>query len=179
MATVPEDSPAPAIRFKRRKIAHPKRAVTEDDAPNVSTLQSPDAATRNEAQSPPAQAMDEEESVPNLKEILRNRRRPRDRLKEATRKIEEPNSGLVVQEHVPRPDQYTSRFVAQTGQVVDQHDKQMSEYVEARMAEKNYRQYGWPIQKHLQATVAAIAPDLKPSFGDTVPKKGLVAADAP
>ncbi|CAE7000084.1 hypothetical protein PTNB85_05567 [Pyrenophora teres f. teres] len=179
MATVPEDSPAPAIRFKRRKIAHPKRAVTEDDAPNVSTLQSSDAATRNEAQSPPAQAMDEEESVPNLKEILRNRRRPRDRLKEATRKIEEPNSGLVVQEHVPRPDQYTSRFVAQTGQVVDQHDKQMSEYVEARMAEKNYRQYGWPIQKHLQATVAAIAPDLKPSFGDTVPKKGLVAADAP
>lgn len=29
------------------------------------------------------------------------------------------------------------------------------------MAEQNYRNYGWPIPKHLQSTVAAIAPDLK------------------
>jgi hypothetical protein len=29
------------------------------------------------------------------------------------------------------------------------------------MAEKNYRQYGWPIPSHLQASVAAIAPDLR------------------
>jgi hypothetical protein len=32
------------------------------------------------------------------------------------------------------------------------------------MAEKNYRQYGWPIPQHLQASVAAIAPDLQPTF---------------
>jgi len=125
MATVPEDSSPPTIRFKRRKIAHPKRVFAEDDAPTVATSQSPDAATRNEAQSPPPHRNDEEESVPNLKEILRNRRRPRDRLKETTRKAEAPSNELVVQDDVPRPDQYTSRFVAQTGQVVDQHDKQM------------------------------------------------------
>lgn len=29
------------------------------------------------------------------------------------------------------------------------------------MAEQNYRQYGWPIPKHLQTTVAELAPDLK------------------
>jgi hypothetical protein len=32
------------------------------------------------------------------------------------------------------------------------------------LAEQNYRQYGWPIPKHLQSTVAAIAPDLKHTF---------------
>lgn len=32
------------------------------------------------------------------------------------------------------------------------------------MAEKNHRQYGWPIPVHLQAAVAAIAPDLKHTF---------------
>lgn len=32
------------------------------------------------------------------------------------------------------------------------------------MAEQNYRQYGWPIPRHLQPTVAAIAPDLKHTF---------------
>lgn len=35
------------------------------------------------------------------------------------------------------------------------------------MAEKNHRQYGWPIPKQLQAAVAAIAPDLKHSFTTT------------
>jgi len=47
------------------------------------------------------------------------------------------------------------------------------------MAEKNYRQYGWPIPQHLQATVAAIAPDLKPSFADAVPRQGRVSVEAP
>lgn len=125
MATVPEDSSPPAIRFKRRKIAHPKRAYAEDDAPTVSASQSPDAATRNEVHSPPPEGNDADESVPNLKEILRNRRRPRDRIKETARKTEAAPSSELVQDDGPRPDQYTSRFVAQTGQVVDRHDKQM------------------------------------------------------
>ncbi|CAG5186229.1 uncharacterized protein ALTATR162_LOCUS11524 [Alternaria atra] len=163
MSTVQQDEAAPAIRFKRRKIAHPKRVYAEDDAPTVSASHSPDAATLNDAPPPLKEANDEEESVPNLKEILRNRKRPRDRLKETTRKAEPPRTELV-QVEAPRPDQYTSRFVAQTGQVVDRDDKQMSEYVEARMAEKNYRQYGWPIPNHLQGSVAAIAPDLRHTF---------------
>ncbi|KAI4947281.1 hypothetical protein J4E91_006631 [Alternaria rosae] len=163
MSTAQEDEAVPAIRFKRRKIAHPKRVYTEDDAPTVSASNAPVAATPKDAPVSPTEANDEEESVPNLKEILRNRKRPRDRLKETTRKAEPPRTELV-QVEASRPDQYTSRFVAQTGQVVDRDDKQMSEYVEARMAEKNYRQYGWPIPNHLQASVAAIAPDLRHTF---------------
>jgi hypothetical protein len=124
MATVHEDNPAPAIRFKRRKTTHPKRVQLEDDAPVTSTSQTPDAATPNDAPSPPDDVNDEEESVPNLKEILRNRKRPRDRLKETTRKPEATRTELV-QVDAPRPDQYTNRFVAQTGQVVERDDKQM------------------------------------------------------
>lgn len=32
------------------------------------------------------------------------------------------------------------------------------------MAEQNHRQYGWPIPRHLQSAVAAIAPDLRHTF---------------
>jgi hypothetical protein len=123
MATVQENS-APSIRFKRRKTTHPKRVQLEDDAPVISTSQTPDAATPNEAPLPPNHVNDEEESVPNLKEILRNRKRPRDRLKETTRKPDVTTTELA-QVDAPRPDQYTSRFVAQTGQVVERDDKQM------------------------------------------------------
>jgi hypothetical protein len=124
MSTAPQDEAAPAIRFKRRKTAHPKRVYTEDDAPAVSASRSPVAATLSDAPYSATEANDEEESAPNLKEILRNRKRPRDRLKETTRKAEPPRTDLV-QAEAPRPDQYTSRFVAQTGQVVDRDDKQM------------------------------------------------------
>lgn len=124
MATMQDENPPPSIRFKRRKTAHPKRIHIEDDAPAISASQSPDAATPNDATSPPKEAHDEEEAVPNLKEIIRNRKRPRDRLKEAARKPEMPRTELM-QADAPRPDQYTSRFVAQTGQVVDRDDKHM------------------------------------------------------
>jgi hypothetical protein len=124
MATVQEENSAPSIRFKRRKTTHPKRVQLEDDAPVISTSQTPDAATPNDAHSLPNGINDEEESVPNLKEILRNRKRPRDRLKETARKPEVTRTELA-QVDAPRPDQYTSRFVAQTGQVVERDDKQM------------------------------------------------------
>ncbi|KAF1832478.1 hypothetical protein BDW02DRAFT_502952 [Decorospora gaudefroyi] len=174
MAAMQEDNPAPAIRFKRRKTAHPRRVPLEDDAPVISASQSPDAATPGDAPTPPDEFKDEEESVPNLKEILRNRKRPRDRLKETARKAEGSSTALV-QVDAPRPNQYTSRFVAQTGQVVDRDDKQMSEYVDARMAEKNFRQYGWPIPEHLQASVAAIAPELKHTFTATSLTRGTAS----
>lgn len=124
MATEQEDSSTPSIRFKRRKIAHPKRISFDNDGPMISTSQSPDAATPTDARSPPKEAPHEEESVPNLKEILRNRKRPRDRLREAARKVDPPRTALV-QVDAPRPDQYSSRFVAQTGQVVERDEKQM------------------------------------------------------
>ena len=124
MSTAQQDEAAPAIRFKRRKIAHLKRVYAEDDAPTGSAPCSPVAATLDDAPQPPKDANNEEDSVPNLKEILRNRKRPRDRLKETTRKAEPPRTELV-QVEAPRPGQYTSRFVAQTGQVVDRDDRQM------------------------------------------------------
>lgn len=40
-------------------------------------------------------------------------------------------------------------------------------YVEARLAEQNYRNYGWPIPKHLEAAVAKFAPGLSTTAGDT------------
>ena len=49
-------------------------------------------------------------------------------------------------------------------------------YVEARLAEQNYRQYGWPIPSHLQSTVAAIAPDLRHTF--TSPAAQATAASS-
>ncbi|KAF1848436.1 uncharacterized protein K460DRAFT_375300 [Cucurbitaria berberidis CBS 394.84] len=179
MAAVQEDDPPPSIRFKRRKIAHPKRVNLDDDVPTISTPQTPGAATPSDARSPPQEAHAEEDSVPNLREILRNRKRPRDRLRESARKAEPPRTE-VAQVNAPRPDQYTSRFVAQTGQVVERDDKQMTQYVEARMAEQNYRQYGWPIPTNLQAAVATIAPDLKHTFTATSSTQGTQgAADNP
>ncbi|KZM25298.1 uncharacterized protein EKO05_0000607 [Ascochyta rabiei] len=160
MTTADDGNAAPSFRFKRRKTTHTKRARTDDEVTVSLDTQSPDAVTPPIA---PEAAQDEDESVPNLKEIIRNRKRPRDRLKDVARRTEAPQTQLV-QSEAPRPGQYTSRFIAQTGQVVDSSDKQMTVYVEARLAEQNYRQYGWPIPRHLQSTVAAIAPDLKHTF---------------
>jgi hypothetical protein len=47
------------------------------------------------------------------------------------------------------------------------------------MAEKNYRQYGWPIPRHLQTTIAAIAPDLQHTFTSTAPTRGTVETETP
>ena len=44
------------------------------------------------------------------------------------------------------------------------------------MAEKNFRNYAWPIPAHLQASVAAIAPDLKHTF-TTVPSTSAIPAE--
>ena len=121
MTTVDDDNTAPSFRFKRRKTTHTKRARIDGDAPTTRSNQTPDAAPAHDA---PEAVQDEEESMPNLKEILRNRKRPRDRLKDAARKPETSQTELV-QVEAPRADQYTSRFVAQTGQVVESSDAQM------------------------------------------------------
>ena len=48
------------------------------------------------------------------------------------------------------------------------------------MAEKNFRQYAWPIPEHLQASVAAIAPDLRHTFTITSSTSAIPAgADTP
>ena len=44
------------------------------------------------------------------------------------------------------------------------------------MAEKNYRQYGWPIPSHLQASVVAIAPDLQHTFASSAAAHGTSAS---
>ena len=46
------------------------------------------------------------------------------------------------------------------------------------MAEQNYRQYGWPIPKHLQPTVTAIAPDLKHTFTENPVQAAAATAAA-
>ena len=124
MSTIQNTDAAPAVRFKRRKIAHSKRVHAEEDVPTVSDSRTPHVEAPADVASPPKDAREEHDSVPNLKEIIRARKRTRDRLKDVARKTEVPNSELVRLE-APRDGHYTNRFVAQTGQVVDREDKQM------------------------------------------------------
>ncbi|OAL01463.1 hypothetical protein IQ06DRAFT_141655 [Phaeosphaeriaceae sp. SRC1lsM3a] len=155
-----EEGPAPNVRFKRRKITHPKRIYTDEDVPSTEP-QAPDAETRSgDALSLPIISRDSDNPVPNLRDIIRNRRRPGNRVRDAARKSEAPRQELILVE-TPPDGQYSSRFVAQTGQVVDRDDTQMTKFVEARLAEQNFRKYGWPIPTHLQATVREIAPDIR------------------
>lgn len=124
MAAVQDDNSAPSIRFKRRKVAHPKRTYLDDDVPTISKPVSPDDSAAQDVTPSLKEAIYDEESVPNLKEILRNRKRPRDRMRDTVRKAEAPKMELV-QVEGPKSDRYSSRFIAQTGQVVDRDDKQM------------------------------------------------------
>jgi hypothetical protein len=117
MSDLQDNDTVPAIRFKRRKVAHVKRVHAEEHVPSISESRTPDNA--------PIDAQEEGDSAANLKEILRARKRPRDRPKDLERKTEEPMTELVPVEEAPRQGLFTSRFVAQTGQVVDRDDKQM------------------------------------------------------
>lgn len=120
MTTVAGDDAAPSFRFKRRKTVHTKRTRT-DDPPSTASHHAAVDATTTDAPEP---ARDEQEPGPDLKEILRNRKRPRDRPKETVRRPE-VEQAEVGRGDERRSDRYTSRFVAQTGQVVDSGDAQM------------------------------------------------------
>jgi hypothetical protein len=115
----------PTIRFKRRKTTHTKRArlETEDDTTRAAP-QSPDAASHYA----PTPAPEEDATSLTLKEILRTRKRPRDRQREAAARAELAKTQAVVlrEQDADAPRQgYTSRFVPQTGQVIDADDQQM------------------------------------------------------
>jgi hypothetical protein len=118
MASMQEAGLAPTVHFKRRKTAHAKRVYVEKEPPTASDSHPDDAA------SPPSESREEDNAVPNLKDILRNRKRPRNRPKDTARKTEAPRGDMAAAD-MPRDTQYTGRFVAQTGQVVDRDDKQM------------------------------------------------------
>jgi hypothetical protein len=124
MTSEPKEGPAPNVRFKRRKITHSKRVYTNEN--NLYTEpQAPDAETQSaNTLTPPTGSREDDEPVPNLRDIIRNRRHPADRVRDAARKSEAPRQELALIE-TPRDGQYTSRFVAQTGQVVDRDDTQM------------------------------------------------------
>jgi hypothetical protein len=135
MATIEDGGNEPAFRFKRRKIVHQRRTRLNEDPDESSTSiasPAPTASVPADVQGSPVtpelhvNPEDADEIVPNLKEILRARKRPRDRLREATRKVETTKSvALIPAADAPKPDQYSTRFIAQTGQVVDQDDRQM------------------------------------------------------
>jgi hypothetical protein len=125
MASVEDDSTVPTFRFKRRKVNHPKRVrIDDDEAPPTLAAQSSHTAAASNARLPTNEAKEEDDSTLNLREILRNRKRPRDRLRDVARKTEAPRTELV-EADAPGSDRYTSRFVAQTGHVVENDDKQM------------------------------------------------------
>ncbi|KAH7115321.1 hypothetical protein B0J11DRAFT_561860 [Dendryphion nanum] len=159
MADIAEnDETAPTFRFKRRKIAYP-RARLESDAspapvPAEASLQVPSPLITDTA-STTSPHDDTEEDVPNLKDILKNRKKPRHRFQETIlRKPEVKSDALVHVGEAPLAQhKYSDRFVAQTGQVVGTDDRQMMDYVEARIAEQNHVKYGWPIPAHLAHAV--------------------------
>jgi hypothetical protein len=130
--TTPQDDTAPSFRFKRRKIAHPRKLQSLDSDASPTQLPDVPLPTNDLPNLPAPSAVEEdEEDVPNLTEILRQRKRPQERLKEAARKAAEKKGGpgpLVLHSDAGAPqgaDQYSGRFVAQTGQVVDKDDEQM------------------------------------------------------
>ena len=115
------------VKFKRRRVAHTKRThleVGHDDA--VAATQSPNTVTIAENEEPPAEG---DETSATLKEILRNRKRPRDRLREAAARAELTKTQALHRREQDAPKQgYAERFVPQTGQVVDRDDEQMYVY---------------------------------------------------
>jgi hypothetical protein len=125
MAATGGDETAPAFRFKRRKLAHPRRSVFDDTAEPAPVSTAATSADAPAALSMPQISAEEPgDGVPNLKEIIRNRKRPQHRMREVARKAEQRPDALVPVD-APKPDLYRGKFVAQTGQVVDQDDKQM------------------------------------------------------
>jgi hypothetical protein len=125
--TTPDTPAEPALRFKRRKIAHAKRAPLNQVTASLERS-APEDATANETangDAPLFAPIEDEDATPNLREVLRNRIRPRDRIHKAARKPEPAHTHALVVADVPKQDLYGSRFVAQTGQVVDKDDKQM------------------------------------------------------
>lgn len=115
----------PAVKFKRRKITQSKRSrfgVESHDA--VAAPQSPSTPTVAEDEALTLSGDDDTSST--LKEILRTRKRPRDRLREAAARAEVTKAQALVRREQDAPKQgYTGRFVPQTGQVVDKEDQQM------------------------------------------------------
>jgi hypothetical protein len=125
MTTTNDTTTDPAFRFKRRKVAHAKRAPLQHE-PTTPVLESPQDVSSPIHATPPLQTPGEDdESTLNLREILRNRKRPRDRVREAARKSETNQTRELVIVDAPKQDSYASRFIAQTGQVVDKDDQQM------------------------------------------------------
>ena len=115
----------PAVKFKRRKTTHAKRVRYEVDSHDaVAAPQSPRtiAVAGDEAQ-----VLSDDDTSLTLKEILRNRKRPRDRLREAAARAEvtKAQQALVRREQDAPKQGYEQRFVPQTGQVVDKEEQQM------------------------------------------------------
>lgn len=117
------------VRFKRRKTNNAKRIRHEAEPAFASESQSPDAVTPADADAaalPGTPKDDDDETASSLREALRLRKRPRDRLREAARRAEEATRAeLQVQTDAPKQDVYRSRFVAQTGQNLGLEDKQL------------------------------------------------------
>lgn len=139
----PNENIDSAIRFKRRKLAHPRRAPVssqhddgDTDANASVALAATETVLKHTSLEPSAldglaQDVEAETDTQNLKEILRQRKRPQDRLREAARRAEERKM-MVAKEVVGydggelgsgrEGNRYAGRFVAQTGQVVQRDE---------------------------------------------------------
>lgn len=135
----PNEDIEPSLRFKRRKLAHPRRAPVSslhDDFETAATAPFPPAAigagtTQSSLEAQTLDPQENEAEAPNLKDILRQRKRPQDRLREAARRAGQRK--IMVAKEIMRyegaetedgskANMYADRFVAQTGQVVQRDE---------------------------------------------------------
>ncbi|KAF2743825.1 hypothetical protein M011DRAFT_480362 [Sporormia fimetaria CBS 119925] len=161
-----DSSSGPTVRFKRRKLAHPRRVPTSENA------HSPNATSELPIEQ-------EDDPVVDIKSIVRQRRRRNPQIPDIPRE----QQAMAVELHKPEEPEasYSSRFVAQTGQIIDRDDAQMAAFVEARLAEQNHERYGWPIPPHLQALVDTMSREKKAesasaSQSTQTPQEARVAA---
>ncbi|KAF2739566.1 hypothetical protein EJ04DRAFT_484525 [Polyplosphaeria fusca] len=143
----------PPVFRKRRKLQHLR---VREPSPVEEAGGSPTGAVTGAA----SDGQEDEASL-TLKEILRQRKRPRDRLRESYRKAtaSKPAAALVPVE-APSSEPYRGRFTKQTDQVIDQDDKQIAAYVDARMAEWRHQNFGVPLPQHLSSSLKAATPTL-------------------
>ncbi|KAF2477709.1 uncharacterized protein BDR25DRAFT_299534 [Lindgomyces ingoldianus] len=151
-----EDGSLPVFRApKRRRFL--RKTITEDTNDGFET------ATPESAAIPPSQTFTEghHDPVLSVAEIVRARKRPSHRIKNVyvsstlQKAVHADSAEALVKTDGQRHNSYTDRFVAQTGHVV--HDKQMTAYIEARMAEKNALEYGWPTPTTIASSLAPVS----------------------
>lgn len=125
MAAPQDNDSSQVVRFKKRKLTHPRVRADNDHILSPTTVPASNASTVEPVQAPTVPASDGNEDGIDFQAILKARKRLQGRRKEAARNADLKRSTAVVPVEAPNTDQYGGRFVNQTGQVLDKEDKEL------------------------------------------------------